>query len=138
MAPHLSPAEQDLALSGLAAGKTASQIYAMAAKKRVARGVAMVNITVIRRFLRSRTHRRGKVETQGRRRSFTRRNVLAMGTARRRFIKDTHGTRQATWDLVRSKARAPRAHRTTVARALARECMGVKLRRLHSPPIAHP
>ena len=138
MAPRWSPAEQDLALSGLAAGKTASQIFAMVAKKRVARGVAMVNITVIRRFLRGRTHRRGKVETRGRKRSFTRRNVLAMDTARRRFIKDTHGTRQATWDLVRSKARAPRAHRTTVARAFARECMDVKLRRLREKPQREP
>ena len=83
MAPHLSPAEQDLAFSGLAAGKTASQMFAMVAKKR-----------------------------------FARRNVLAMDTARRRFIKDTRGTRQATWDLVRSKAWAPWA--------------------AHSPPIARP
>ena len=118
MAPHLSPAEQDFALSGLAARKTAPQIFAMLAKKRVARGVDMVNITVIRRFLKGRTHRRGKVETRGRKRSFTRRNVLAMDTARRRFIKDTRGTRQATWDLVRSKAWAPWA--------------------AHSPPIARP
>ena len=116
MAPHLSPAEQDLALSGLTSGKTTSQIFAMVAKKRFVCAVAMVNITVIRRLLRGRTHRRGKVETRGRKRSFIRRNVLAMDTARRQFIKDTRGTRQATWDLVRSKARAPRAHRTTVAR----------------------
>ena len=138
MAPHLSPAEQDFALSGLAAGKTAPQIFAMLAKKRVARGVDMVNITVIRRFLKGRTHRRGKVETRGRKRSFTRRNVLAMDTARRRFIKDTRGTRQATWDLVRSKARAPKAHRTTVARAFARERMDVKLRRLREKPQREP
>ena len=111
MAPHLSLAEQDLALSGLTAGKTASQIFAMVTKKRVARGVAMVNITVIRRFLRGRTHRRGKVETRGRKRSLTRRNVLAMDTARRRSIKNTRGTRQATWDLLRSKARAPQWER---------------------------
>ena len=68
MAPRWSPAEQDLALSGLAAGKTASQIFAMVAKKRIARGVAMVNITVIRRLLRGRTHRRGRVKTRGRKR----------------------------------------------------------------------
>ena len=130
MAPHLSLAEQDLALTGLATGKTASQIFDMVAKKRAARGVAMVNITVIRRFLRGRTHRRGKVETRGRKRTLTRRNVVAMDAARRRIIKDTKGTRQATWDLARSKARAPKADRTTVARAFARERMGVKLRRL--------
>ena len=88
MAPHLSLAEQDLALSGFTAGKTTSQIFAMVAKKRVARGVAMVNITVIRRYLRGRTHRRGKVETRGRKRSFTRRNVLAVDAARQRLIKD--------------------------------------------------
>ena len=45
MAPHLSPAEQDLALSGLATGNTASQLFAMVAKERVARGMAMVNIS---------------------------------------------------------------------------------------------
>ena len=118
MAPHLSPAEQGLSLSGLTAGMTASQIFAMVAKKRFARGAAMLTIPVLRRLLQGRTHRRGKVETRGRKRSFTRRNVLAMDTARRRFIKDTRGTRQATWDLVLSKAWAPWA--------------------AHSPPIARP
>ena len=134
MAPHLSLAEQDLALSSFTAGQTTSDIFASIAKKRAARSVDMVNITALRRFLRGRSHRRGKVETRGRKRTLTRRNVLAMDAARRRFIKDTKGTRQATWDLVRSKARAPKADRTTVARAFARERMGVKLRRLREKP----
>ena len=36
----------------------------------------MVNITVLRRFLRGKTHKRSRVETRGRKRTLSRRNVL--------------------------------------------------------------
>ena len=94
----------------------------------------MLDVTAILRLLRGHLHRRGKVETCGMKRAFTRRNVLAMDAARRRFIKGTQGTRQASWDLVRAKARVPKASRTTVARAFDREWMGATLRRLRETP----
>ena len=121
-------------LLAFASGKSACQIYDVLAKRRGAKGVDMLNSTAVRRFLRGHSHKRGKVETRGRKRSLSRRNVLAMDKSRLKFIKDVQGTRQATWDLCRVKGRAPKAHRTTVARAFAREGVDVKLRRCREKP----
>ena len=134
MAPHLTPDEQDYVVVALAAGKAAADFFNAIAKKRNGRRVEMVNITAIRRLMRGKSHRRGKLETRGRKRLFSRRNVFAMDAARRKFIKATKGTKQAKWDLIRAKARAPCAHRSTVARAFAREGLGVKLRRSREKP----
>ena len=134
MAPHLSLTEQDDAMIAWGSGNTTTEIFDMVARERARSGVKMPNITTLRTYLRGRPHRCGKVETHDRKRSLSRCNVLAMNAARVKFIKATEGTRQATWDLVRAKARAPRAHRTTVARAFNREGMDVKLRRCREKP----
>ena len=107
MAPHLSLAEQDVVMTAFAAGQTSIQIYDTIAKARTRRGVAMVNVTA----------RRAMVETRGRKRTYSRRNVLAMDAARKTFIKDTKGKFQAKWDAIRAKARAPGADRRTVERS---------------------
>ena len=120
-----------VALSG---GKSTIEIYNAIARRRARRGIPMVNVTAIRSLVRGQSHRRGKVETRGRKRALSRRNVLSMDAARVKFIKSTKGTRQATWDLLRAKVRAPKAHRTTVARAFAREGIDVKLRRCREKP----
>ena len=89
----------------------------------------MVNITAVRRFLRGQTDRRGRSETRGRKCTFSRRFVMSMDKARKKLIDKTKGTRQATWELVRTKGWAPAAHRTTVARSFTREGVDVRLRR---------
>ena len=121
-------------ISAIAAGKAANQMFNTIVSRRRARGVDMGNITASCRFLRGKPQRRGKVETRGRKRAFTRRIVLATGAARRKFIKDTKGTRQAKWQAVRAKARVPVAHSSTVARAFAREGIGAKLRPIREKP----
>ena len=134
MAPHLSAEEQDLVFSACTSGKSAVEIWSILAKRRRARGVAMMNVTAIRRFVRGKTHRRGKVETRGRRRIFTRKNVLAMDATRKKFIKRTKGAFRATWKGIRAKARMPKADATTVARAFQREGLDVKSRRPREKP----
>ena len=94
----------------------------------------MVNITVVRRFLKGKTHKRGATETRGRKRTFTRRNVLHMNSVRKGRIKKSKGARQATWDVIRRAARAQTADPTTVARAFQREGIDVKLRRSREKP----
>ena len=134
MVPHLTHAEQDRVRELFAVGKSSADIYNSISNCRTKQGVAMVNITAIRRYMRGRSHKRGPVETRGRKRAFSRRNVLAMDAARRKFIKETKGGRPARWGAIRAKARAPKAHRTTVARAFAREGLDVKSRRCREKP----
>lgn len=134
MAPHLSAVEQDRALQAMARKSTSLQIYDLLERARVRRGIQMVNLTVVRRFLKGATHKRGAKETRDRKRIYSRRNVLTMNAARRKFIQATKGTKQVKWDLIVRKARVPRAHRTTAARAFAREKINVKLRRSREKP----
>ena len=75
MAPHLAAVEQDKALRAMARQATTSQILAMLQKMRDRRGVTTVNITVVRRFLKGKTHKRAVKETRGRKRVYSRRNV---------------------------------------------------------------
>ena len=134
MAPHLTLVEQSRAVQASAKNETLKAVFDMLQNARRRQGVAMVNITVVRRFLKGGTHKRGKEETRGRKRIYSRRNVLSMNAARRKYVKGTKGTKQATWKLVIRKARGPRADATTAARAFAREGLKVKLRRLREKP----
>ena len=63
----------------------------------------------------------GAVETRGRKRVLSSAGVLAMDKARKQLIKDTDGTKRRIWELVRSKARAPREDATAVTLAFVRE-----------------
>ena len=134
MAPHLTSAEQDRILVAQASRKSTAQMYDLLARQRQKRGEKMVHINVIRCFLRGRTHRRSKVETRGRKRSLSRRNVLAMDAARRKIINDMKGGHQVKWQEIVAKGRAPRAHATTVARVFEREGLTVKPRRSRGKP----
>ena len=94
MAPYLTPVEQDLVMVAWSSGKSTTKIYDVIARSRARRGIPMANVTAARSFMRGRTHRRGKVETNGRKRALSRRNVLSMEAARIKF-KTTQGIRQA-------------------------------------------
>ena len=83
MAPHLTLAEQDSVRELFAKGKSSSDINSSISKSRAKRGIAIVNITAVRRYMSGRSHKRGPVETRGRKRTFSRRNVLAMDIVRR-------------------------------------------------------
>ena len=121
-------------LKAKAQNKSTTQIFAMVATSRKKVGALMVNVTVVRRFLRGTTHKRGAKETRGRPRTYSRRNVLTMNTARLRIIKKSKGGKQATWGRVVATSRAPPADPTTAARAFAREGIAVRLRRSREKP----
>ena len=103
MAPHLSHAEQDLLFAAYASGKTPAEVFPVLQKRRLREGAPMVNITVVRRFLRGKTHKRGRSGAHGRKRSLSRRNVLALRVC-----------------VVGRIARPLHAHCTLIARYIAR------------------
>ena len=82
MAPHLSPVEQDAMLKAKGKNKTPQQIFDIVQETRAKRSVEMVNITVVRRFLKGQTHKRGSKETRGRPRTYIRKNVITMNSLR--------------------------------------------------------
>ena len=106
MAPHLTPAEQDIMLKAHAMKKTPAEIFEKLGALRQSKDIERVNITVVLRFLNGKTYKRGIAETRGRKRTYSRRNVLTMNAVRRAFIKKTKGTQQVKWSCIRRQARA--------------------------------
>ena len=98
------------------------------------RRIVAPDLTVIRKFLKGKTHRRGKVETRGAKPKWTRANVLAANRARRKSIKGAKGTRYITWNTIVRKSRAPKVHRTTAAKAFVREGVPAKFRPSREKP----
>ena len=60
MAPHLTLVEQSRALQASAKGQTPMAVFDTLEKARQRKGVAIVNLTVVRRFLKGSTHKPGK------------------------------------------------------------------------------
>ena len=57
MAPHLTLVEQSKTLQAFAKKETPMAVFDMLEKARHRQGVAMANLTVVRRFLTSNTHK---------------------------------------------------------------------------------
>ena len=83
----MTPKEQGMAIAAAGQVRSANQIFDIIRKMREKDNIEMVDLTNVRRFLRGATHKRGAKETRGRKCIYSRRNVLSMNAARRKFIK---------------------------------------------------
>ena len=129
MAPHLTPAELDWVHRQVHLGKTPVQIHSFLTARRARRAVATPDLTALRKAIKGSTHWRGLQETRGRKRTYSRKWVRALNTARKKLLSNCAHRREVRWSDVVKKARAPRAHRTTVKRAFDREGLKVAARR---------
>lgn len=134
MAPHLTAAEQDFIMKANGKGKEPVEIQAALALRRQKNEEAAPDLTAVRRFLKGKTHQRGRSETRGRKSKVSRRNVLNMNSVRRTLVKKDKGTRYVKWDEIIRKSRAPPVHRSTAARAFKREDIKAIFRRSREKP----
>lgn len=138
MAPHLTDQEIDAIFAQHRSGKTTGQVHAWLAARRGSRGLAAPNITNIRKVLRGRTYRRGRVETRGRKRKLSRRAVLRMNSSRKQLIKRADSTEEVHWDDVIAHARVAKVHPSTAARSMSREGIPVAWRAPRERPQREP
>lgn len=96
------------------------------------------DLTTIRRFLKCKTHTENQAETRGRKRTYSRRSVLAMDKARKILIEKADGEEEVHWPHIQKKARAKEAHRTTIARSFIREGIPVGRRVPRQKPLRGP
>lgn len=134
MAPHLSSREQDLLIKLRGQGVSPQDAHSKLAAIRRRQGIAETKLAVIHRFFRGATHRRGSVETRGRPRKLTNRNVRTMNRVRKALIKKNDGTRSIHWKDIVKKSRVPKVHATTAARAFSRAGLDVKYRPCRMKP----
>jgi hypothetical protein len=134
MAPHLTTAEQDKLLEWNKKGFTPIQTHAKLEAARERKGIEPHNLTSVRKFLKGKTHRRARIETRGRGRTYTLANVRAMNKARKDLVKKTKGGKYISWDHIKKAARVPDADRTTVAKAFQEAGLAAAFRNNREKP----
>ena len=135
MAPHLSAAELDWITARLQM-KTVMEMYEAFKAKRESRGIECMDITNFRKVLKGKTYRRGVVETRGRKKSLTKKHVVAMNKVRKTLAKKAKnkGNRAVRWSDLMKKARVPKVHRTTAKKAFEEHGIPVAWRRSREKP----
>ena len=125
--PQLTLNEQDEVLKLAAQSKKPSFSHAEIAALCRRRRADPVYITTIRRFMRGKTDRRGAVETRGRKRCWSRANVMTANRVRKDKIKK-HPGKYIKWDRIVKASRAPQVHPATAQRSFKREGLPVTFR----------
>lgn len=118
MAPHLTPAELDRMSCMASKGHAPVDIQKALALSRAKRDEAGPDLTTVRRALRGCTHKRGPVESRGRKMKITPTKLASLNNARKRLIKDAKGEREVHLADIMSAARVKGVHSTTVSKGL--------------------
>ena len=134
MAPHLSTRELDWIYQKARVGKTPVEITALLQRARLSKGINVPNLTNVRKVLKGKTYKRSQVETRGRKRTYTRRQVISMNSARKKLLKKAKGEKEVRWRDIQKAARVPKADRGTVLAAFKREGLPVQARRPRLKP----
>ena len=134
MAPHLTSAELDFIHEKKQAGLTPVQIHTRLAAQRANKKIETPHLTNIRRALKGKVYKRGRVETRGRQPTFSRAMILRMDVTRKKLIKKADNQREVRWNDIRRSARVPHGHRSTLSRAFCRENIPVAARRPREKP----
>ena len=93
------------------------------------------DVTTVRRALGSKTFKRGREETRGRKTILSNRNMEAMDAKREELIQKADSEWEVTWDDVVMKSRVPAVHRTTAAKNMSDAGYDVKFRRPREKPV---
>ena len=131
--PQLTPKGQDEVLKLAAQCKKPPFIHSKIVAARRRRRADPVDVTTIRRFMRGKTHHRDVIETRGRKRVWTRANVLKANKVRKEKIKK-HPSKYVKWDKVVKSSRAPQIRRSTAQRSFKREGINVLFRACRQKP----
>ena len=128
MGRHFSNSELDQMSSWRAAGKTPIDIHTKLCAQRRRRNRGEPCLTAIRRALQGITHKRSRVETRGRPKVLSSRNLKTVDATRKRLIAKADNTRESHWsDLLRA-SRVPKVDLTTLAKNMRAAGYDVKWR----------
>ena len=97
MGKHLTADELDSVQAWRSQGISTLEIHRRLQHARATGGGDGPNLSTVRRALRGVTHRRGMVETRGRKRTLSPANIRALNTARKRLIAKADGQYDVHW-----------------------------------------
>ena len=85
------------------------------------------DITTVRRCIKGHTFKRSQVETRGRKRILSERNLATMNQVRRDLLAKADGEHEVTWEQIIRKSRVPKVDASTVAKHMKKR-FGVQAR----------
>ena len=135
MGRHLADSELDQLVAWQAAGVTIPAMHERLAKQRRRTRQEVPDITTVRRAAKGTTHKRGRLETRGRKRQLSATMLTKIDATRGEEYEKVGGEGGTSLDTIRKRARAPELHRTNVARNLERAGFGVKFRPPRQKPM---
>ena len=138
MAPRLMPAELDWVHRQVNLGKTPVRIHSSLTSRRARRDVSTPHLTALRKAIKGCTYKRGHKVTRGRERTYSQKWFVSMNAARKKLLSSCAQRREVRCSDVVMKARASRAHRSTLKRAFDREGLKVAARRPREKPQGTP
>jgi hypothetical protein len=116
MAPHWTREELDYAQDSRKSS-TPLQTFNALNKKRRTKGIKpMKTLKALYAALSGKTHRRGLVETRGRKRILTKKHIMKIDTTRKTMYKKADGETEYHWKDFIKKSRVPKVSPETVAR----------------------
>ena len=134
MAPHLTGKELDFIHNQDQLGKTPTEIHGLLTTQRARKDMAAPDLTNLRKVIKGQTYKRGGKETRGRKRKLTKKWVSTLDATRKTLLKNTSNNREIRWQDIAKKARAPKAHRSTLKRSFTRYGVPVAARRPREKP----
>lgn len=116
-------------------GDVPIEIHEKLSKRRARKNIASPNLTNVRKALKGKTYQRAKVETRGRKRVLTKKQVLKVNSTRKKLITEAKGEREICWKEVIRKSRVPKVSAQTASRNLIENGISVKFRRPRTKPL---
>ena len=118
MGKHLTADKLDSVQAWRSQGISTLEIHRRLQHARATGGGDGPNLSTVRRALRGVTHRRGMVETRGRKRTLSPANIRALNSARKRLIAKADGQYEVRWNAIIRAARVPDVDRSTAAKGM--------------------
>ena len=138
MAPHLCATELNSLHQWLSKGFETPEMLRRIAKQRERRGVEAPKLRQIQRLLQGASFKRGVLETRGRKKKLSSRNIKTLNAKRMDLIKKAKGEREVHWREIIQKARVPHVHPATAGRSLRAAGFAVAARTPRQKPMRSP
>ena len=134
MAPHLADSELNYVFALKEKGLAPTAIHKKLVARRAKKGVPTPSLPNLRRTLKGKSYKRGKVETRGRPKKLTVKKLRFINAKRKALIKKAKGEKEIHWDDVLRASRV-RCDPTTVAKSLKDAGMDVQARKPRQKPM---
>lgn len=134
MAPHLLDSEINYLFKLKDKGLAPTAIHEKLVERRAKKDIEAPSLPNLRKALKGKTYKRGKVETRGRNRALTPAKLRSINAKRKNLIKKAAGQKEIHWADIARAARV-KCDPTTLAKSMRRAGIDVRARKPREKPL---